>query len=355
MNIADFFKDARKRHRPPTVAVPASAPAEGTVAEAPISVEEENFFRAATGLRFYCGVCHKRHRSSKVENLKSLRACLRKIAQGFNGGFFKPNADQPTAVHFHYTPKSASMPGLPSNGLWTATHKSVVKEHEALMRQISDQVDREIVEVVSLTEVLGAPDTFAALRERFDKFNKEAAVKSESVIDEQRAITADFAKRIKGWRRMPFDKWTIKDRTFVENRKWATPTAFKLHDPLDNLKLNGAEHQGEWLMGSFRIPDLDGMIKHSHKQERSTKVPFDMDLWSDGFPAFSWGVEVFRGSTWRSRKVQSQLCFVTTWDGRTYMNPTGNVLMGDLKDEEARLPLLRLPRSMEAVEDGVEE
>lgn len=367
MELDDFLSEVGKRtprrDRKPLV---SNAPVEEPVDEE--FSADDNLFRAVSGMRFFCGVCHKTHNPKGDEKQDILKGCAERVKRQFgerfhrayshtahsrygklftrtshraywgdhrptSGGgvmFVPRNAAVPESIRFTFTrpPVLSGTEGNNESKFVRALHPSLFEERDKAVKRMKELDARTLSKEVLFREALGAKDTFAYLRDIQSKFYPQAEEEYDAIIKDQKDQTQDLLKRLSGVRRAKPEKFELTrlermDETFVDREEV---------QPINRVSVNGSRLDAGDLLQPFNI--VDAPVWRSKFGEWSEIRVYNVAL-HNGYPVLSWGYDLYKGQRRNTRKVNARIAFVSTWHGRVYLNTASgyyNALNVNLKD-----------------------
>jgi len=339
--IQDFFKDARKR-----------AQEKGPVPESALPAEDSNILHAAMGFGFRCGVCKKRHTSSITKRVPSLMFCVNEIVRRFGayqhvtrytaqnrrvtrkqwgsrdvvvglGVRFIPSAEDPEALVFTYKEKNVLDAAMPDNRLFPVLYPKLHGKALDACERFRDVWNREIVEELSIREILAAPDSFGYVEARRDPFLRRALDEYERLKAEQAAAAGDLFEKIKKYRTLKPEKFIVTD---PEHGHYNIQSWFRKRAPGSMIKrvtVNGDTFDYDRILMAFGVPEsiggLDRPAFTALKTDDAECALFDLGL-VDGYPTVSWGIVQVQKKGRHKYVAMTAVNFVSTWNGRHYLN-----------------------------------
>jgi hypothetical protein len=319
-----FIKDRARKKRTEPEEVPAAL------------TEEANMFNASVGLRIKCGVCGTMHKSSRVDLLPALAACITKIVddQRRNYRYESRSALEwtsrdhetgvPTALRMTYKITNAVTALIPKNPVWSATHAKFMEKVTERIGRIDDMYERGMVESVPVSDILGAPNSFQYVKDAVKRFDGRATAEQETSNRNQIEDAGDLGKDLMRWRELAVEGWKI-DRK-VPLSKYTEKYGIAV--PIGSVAINGQQIDSMRLLGSFRTISTDRMIWDARNKSQMSYV-LDVDLWK-GTPALLWTVRAQQGykESRRRRRYNSGtthgapiigMTFLSLWTEKVYI------------------------------------
>lgn len=343
--LDDFLVEAKKRSRKPSA---GPAPVPEAKVPGKVSTEEENFFRAASGLRFKCGVCSRTHKTSNADFLKTLKKCVLEVTRAFGSktarghwgskrhsttytyenksnsdglGFkFLPNAQAPEVVALTYRKPMPFASAFTVTPVMSAAYPRFVARWKKDRESLLNVHGRELIEEVSIREALGAPRTVTFIAVRGDAFVERAVRDYDRVIKEAEREAAPILERCRSIVRHKPEKWEVT-KVHNDSDKWAGRLGHP--ETVESLDLNGHDLDAGDILGSFTtISDCDPTWVGLAGTAQAKRL-IGLGL-VNGLPAISWGMLKRKSTATHKYQNTAMVYFLSTWDGKMYLDLNGS-------------------------------